>query len=493
MNNYNPGNLIVTNSNPGRMTIQPEWAMNNPMPAKLVKRKSIRYEKLRDAAGNFFYSPVFDGYSEQEIQGIMPQLKSEFIDPISGQKFRGVTNYSEWREYAATAPKKPVPAVPAPPVTTPYYASSTPRKSKISVSYDSPVMKEGGKFSPIYVDSPPTLVPEYNTGGSYPMMANYGQQNTPGMSSAMYPGYLGFPTAEFPQNKVNYDPQPTQNSQPNVNWGSMVNAGVDAANATMGVVNTAMGVMNYFDQQRKKREQEEKTREMGMTDNLMENQIRSSSRGDYSVTGSSYGMFRPDQYRTFEEGGDIINIDEVMSKGMPAPEMLPAMPVTGPVMNNLSGSAVRDYIAMKESSGNYMALPKKKDGTLASSAVGKYQFLWEKHKDWITKVTGVRSKEEFRRNPEAQEKAFDYWDATVLTPEAMKIKSRFPHLSLDQIKTKIHFAGPKGAWDYFTKGKETKDAFGTTTSSYQVGGEYDMTEEEITAFMAAGGEVEFLD
>jgi hypothetical protein len=61
---------------------------------------------------------------------------------------------------------------------------------------------------------------------------------------------------------------------------------------------------------------------------------------------------------------------------------------------------------LKESGGNYLALPKKKDGSLASSAVGKYQFLWNQNKDWISQVTGETTKTGFMHNPEAQEKAF---------------------------------------------------------------------------------------
>jgi murein DD-endopeptidase MepM/ murein hydrolase activator NlpD len=124
-------------------------------------------------------------------------------------------------------------------------------------------------------------------------------------------------------------------------------------------------------------------------------------------------------------------------------------------------------IAQKESGGDYRALPYKKDGTLASSAVGKYQFLWNQNSDWITQVTGVRSKEEFRNNPEAQERAFQYWDRTVLTPHANKIKSELGvKVPINNIKYAIHFAGPTGAYQYFKTGKETRDAFGSTTSKY---------------------------
>lgn len=134
--------------------------------------------------------------------------------------------------------------------------------------------------------------------------------------------------------------------------------------------------------------------------------------------------------------------------------------------SEMKGS-IKNIIAQKESGGNYKALPKKKDGTLASSAVGKYQFLWNQNKDWIGKITGVTTKEGFMNNPEAQEAAFDYWDKTVLTPNAQKIKDELGvNVPLNNIKYSIHFAGPKGAYDYFKTGKETVDAFGSTISKY---------------------------
>lgn len=126
---------------------------------------------------------------------------------------------------------------------------------------------------------------------------------------------------------------------------------------------------------------------------------------------------------------------------------------------------LRSFIGKKESGGDYGALPKDKKGHLVSSAVGKYQFLWGSHKDWISKVTGIEDKEAFRKNPEAQEKAFEYWDQTVLTPNAMKIQKNYGiQGDLNKIKYMVHFAGPKGAEDYFSGKKDTVDGFGMTTS-----------------------------
>lgn len=131
-------------------------------------------------------------------------------------------------------------------------------------------------------------------------------------------------------------------------------------------------------------------------------------------------------------------------------------------------SKFKQWIAQRESSNNYKATNK------VSSTAGKYQFLWNTHKKDISRLTGVKTKEEFLNNPDAQEAYFDYWDTTVLTPNAMRIKQQLgvPD-SIEQIKARIHFAGPGGAYEYYATGKETTDAFGTTTSSYvrQDGGE----------------------
>jgi hypothetical protein len=130
-----------------------------------------------------------------------------------------------------------------------------------------------------------------------------------------------------------------------------------------------------------------------------------------------------------------------------------------------------DEISAKESGGNYAALPYKKNGQLASSAVGKYQFLWKKHNPWIKELTGVKDKEGFRNNPQAQEKAFLYWDKTTLTPAALRLKKLIEAKGrtapdINTLKKSVHFSGEEGAKAYYLTGKETVDAFGTTTSKY---------------------------
>lgn len=219
------------------------------------------------------------------------------------------------------------------------------------------------------------------------------------------------------------------------------------------------------------------------------------SRGIRAVSGTQRNKDIPDQVSGFNSWQGMnqmynspfraelgLTVDSIMGSPETMAEFTPmgpgrpsintgagpvAPPATDPlVFNSGAGSDdLSNFIAQKESGGNYGALPKDKNGNLVSSAVGKYQFLWNSHKSWISKLTGVEDKEAFRKNPEAQEKAFQYWDETVLTPNALKIQKQYGvQADLNKIKYMVHFAGPKGAEDYFSGKKETVDGFGMTTS-----------------------------
>jgi len=107
--------------------------------------------------------------------------------------------------------------------------------------------------------------------------------------------------------------------------------------------------------------------------------------------------------------------------------------------SNISSRSLKDTISGLESGGNYKAESKN------SSAKGKYQFIWSIHNKDIAKVTGVKTKDEFLNNPDAQEKYFDYWDQTTLTPSANanlnKFKQYYPNATVDDVKKATHFAG----------------------------------------------------
>lgn len=222
-------------------------------------------------------------------------------------------------------------------------------------------------------------------------------------------------------------------------------------------------------------------------------------RGNYGVGPTDYGLFRPNQQgvdspegqynggRFFQIGGtnyeveqyQVPSIDAIVGSTVVNPFEFAQQPEFAPQGNfyqapeqedvnvGPASQSFKEQIALRESGGNYKALPKKKDGTLASSAVGKYQFLWNYHNKTIQQVTGVKTKEEFMNNPDAQEQYFDYWDKTVLTPYAKRIMQTYrPDQTADEVKMMIHFTGPQGALDWYGKGKVTTDAFGTNNMSY---------------------------
>ena len=309
-------------------------------------------------------------------------------------------------------------------------------------------------------------------------------------------------------------------------------------------IDAAGMIGGYLNSRQQQRNMDKAAMNMGSTASMFTNP-QGSGKGDYGVTGSGYGMFKPNQTSNFsfkgmygeygmevpsyQIGGGFSNLFANAQTATPISspmELMPNIPISNfpkispsmiPVNNNrpsepssnknddTDNSDIKKIIAKKESNGNYTALPwKDKAHTkLASSAAGKYQFLWNQHKNDIKEVTGVKTKQEFLNNPDAQEEFFDYWNKTTLTPWANKIKSQLNvNLPINEIKAAIHFSGPKGAWNYFTKGKQTRDAFGSTTSSYigsyknggQLGGQVvEMDENQIQQFLAAGGQLEFLD
>lgn len=131
-------------------------------------------------------------------------------------------------------------------------------------------------------------------------------------------------------------------------------------------------------------------------------------------------------------------------------------------------SDLRTMISNRESSGSggYKAESKN------SSAVGKYQFLWDTHGQTIQKVTGVKDKKDFLNNPGAQEKYFDYYLENDLNKSFSRfshdLKRDFPGISDDKIKSMIHFAG-SGNIENAIRNKsynQPLDANGVSITSY---------------------------
>jgi hypothetical protein len=314
----------------------------------------------------------------------------------------------------------------------------------------------------------------------------------------------------------------------------------DVDNAMNYGIAAAGAYSNYLQNNERQNEYNKYMENMGTTASLYNPSAVGTSRGDYSVTGSSYGQLRPNQMGNFSWKGttsgkqygayggqtmytigggvfDALLTDADASSpvvynplaNMPSfrqPNAVDNTYVNQPAykLKGLpGGSNNEDFgekLASHESGGRYNALPwiDKSHTKLASSAAGKYQFLWNTHKDKIKELTGVSSKEQFLNSPDAQEAYFDYWDNNVLTPEATKLKKEFNlQLSLDKIKAAVHQAGIAGARKYFSRGVGARDAFGMDTGKYinqfQEGGIVEMSDTEIKQFLANGGQLEFLD
>lgn len=155
-----------------------------------------------------------------------------------------------------------------------------------------------------------------------------------------------------------------------------------------------------------------------------------------------------------------------------------------------SGIPLANEIGKIESNNNYAAFNPKGGG---EGAVGKYQFRWNLHKSGIAALTGVKDKQEFLSNPYAQEKYFQSWDETVLTPAANNLlpyaQLKNPNATIDDVKKQIHFSGPAGAARFYKQGIITKDAMGTTNNTYgkyKIGGEVEVSDDELQDMIAKG-------
>jgi len=120
------------------------------------------------------------------------------------------------------------------------------------------------------------------------------------------------------------------------------------------------------------------------------------------------------------------------------------------------GDALAD---VESAGGDYEAVNPK------SSAVGKYQFLWNLHGNDIERITGVDSKENFLKNPNAQEKFFKHWFNTTLKPWATKLKPNSNKTDAE-LAALVHFQGPAGAKKYLESGAETRPDINLPVEKY---------------------------
>lgn len=132
-------------------------------------------------------------------------------------------------------------------------------------------------------------------------------------------------------------------------------------------------------------------------------------------------------YSTYQPGASA-SIDDFKSK----------------IAGKESGAYKNPYIAISginESDAEKYSFDELK-GKAASSAIGKYQFLWNTWKKPIEKITGIKTADDFRNNPEAQENFMDWYSENELLPKAVKLKQKYL-LPMDnyQVMAMLHLEG----------------------------------------------------
>lgn len=142
-----------------------------------------------------------------------------------------------------------------------------------------------------------------------------------------------------------------------------------------------------------------------------------------------------------------------------------------PHTRRIVGSSLTDEIVANESGGNYKALNPH------SSATGKYQFLWNTWGDKISKVTGVKSKQEFLNNPEAQDMFYnEYYVPNEMMPAIKKLKKYAPEIPDKELGKLYHYQGLNGSIKYLTRqAPDVQQSYNAPISKYtgikrQVGG-----------------------
>lgn len=119
-------------------------------------------------------------------------------------------------------------------------------------------------------------------------------------------------------------------------------------------------------------------------------------------------------------------------------------------------------IVQNESGGDYSAVNPH------SSATGKYQFLWSKWGNAISKFTGVKSRQDFLNNPQAQDKFYEeYYLPNELVPAVKRLQSRGVKKDFGTLAKLVHFRGEKGAMDWLSgRASDRPESYNMPTSSY---------------------------
>jgi|GEM_PF-6510514 len=116
-------------------------------------------------------------------------------------------------------------------------------------------------------------------------------------------------------------------------------------------------------------------------------------------------------------------------------------PSPSPKKGGINLAKIKADIAQVESRGRYNATSKK------STAAGKYQFIWSQWGKQIAQLTGVKSKQQFLANPQAQEDFMDHYLVNQVLPRVKILRQEGlgNNLSDSDLAKIIHLEGYAGA------------------------------------------------
>ena len=101
-----------------------------------------------------------------------------------------------------------------------------------------------------------------------------------------------------------------------------------------------------------------------------------------------------------------------------------------------------------------------------SSAIGKYQFLWNDRKDKINEITHINNEYEYINNPKQQEIFMDHVIENEYLPKAKEYQSLYTNRKIPEIIMLIHFKWKKWALDWIKSKKDNTTANNISIDKY---------------------------
>lgn len=494
-------------------------------------KKSVSYEKIYDAQGNFQYSPVFNGnWSHGDSLNFMKDLPNDIggHSVIKGQAYEELWNGRHQNTMAPQWVK----------TNTVPTASSVAKKSNIKVSYDDSytAMAKGGYYMGMDGKKHKSKGSGTYQNGTYFKDGGHWIQNATEHMRKDHPctgSKFGGP--ECPPGSKRYDLAKTfrhmhhkQDGGPVEQQGSPLTPSAagpqgkkkgwaDFANLGVDLFGISGPVAGYLQDLNGQQNLDKFTMSHGTTDSLFSGAKLDNgfSKGDYVNTGAAYGSFRPNRsvpgsagmyYPAMQSGGYIPSELNYASPGIPN------------ISQGAPSNPMSDNGNMTPTNYDTPAVPVPPPSDIATRTNNPGNM---KYKPWMKKFgaqpSGIPGSDggEFAAFPSLKE-GLEAYKMQLFGATDGLFKSNYykPDTPVDQaLKTWSNGAYGSGIYPSIkdkTLGELT-DAQRTELAKRQIkresgkmfselqqqhifqqGGEYELTDEQIDQIKKAGGEVEYL-